>query len=49
MFWWTLSGVRVSSLKSVLNDWSVFQELWKECLETNLEREIKERITEVKY
>ena len=41
--------VRVSSMKSVLDNWSVFQELWEECWETNLEREIKERIIGLKY
>ena len=35
-------------LKSVLDNWSLFQELWEECLETNLEREIRGSITGVK-
>ena len=35
---------RASSLKSVLDNWSKFQKPWKECLKTNLEREVRGRM-----
>ena len=39
---------RASSLKSVLDNWSKFQKLWEECLETNLKREVRGRMIGLK-
>ena len=38
---WT---VRAACLQSVIDNWKVLQELWEECLESKLEREIRAQI-----
>ena len=43
---WT---AREASLQSVIDNWILLQELWDESLETNLESEVKSRITGVKH
>ena len=43
---WT---VRAASLQSVIDNWIPLQELWDESLETNLESEVKSRVTGVKH
>ena len=45
----TRCTVRGGSLKSVIDNWNVLQEVWDECLETKLEPDIKGRIIGVKY
>ena len=43
---WT---VRVGSLKSVIDNWILLQELWDESLEMNPESEVKSRVIELKH
>ena len=43
---WTVRG---GSLQSVIDNWNVLQELWDECIETNLEPDIKGCIIRVKH
>ena len=42
---WAVGG----SLQSVIDNWNVLQELWDECIETNLEPDIKGCIIRVKH
>ena len=43
---WT---VRATSLQSMINSWKVLQELWEECLESQLEWEIRAQIIGVNH
>ena len=43
---WT---VRAACLQSVIDNWKVLQELWEECLESKLEREIRAQIIGVNH